>query len=260
MNAKILSETLLHSTILIECTDGVHISCGTGFFFLFSTKDPKHKIPVIVTNKHVVQGATKGKLIFHLCNDEKKYIPGKKFEYHIEHFEQAWILHPDKNVDLCVFQLSMFYEEYKPSVGDIYAKYLTEDYILNENDLANISHIEDVTIVGYPDGLSDTKNNLPLVRRGITASSLHYDFNGSSTFLIDAAIFPGSSGSPVYLYNTGTFPVKLAGINYAVANHTIIGKVISDNSSISKNIEIRIPNGLGVAIHARKLLDFKEIL
>ena len=47
MNAKILSETLLHSTILIECTDGVHISCGTGFFFLFSTKDPKHKIPVI---------------------------------------------------------------------------------------------------------------------------------------------------------------------------------------------------------------------
>ena len=221
MNAKILSETLLHSTILIECTDGVHISCGTGFFFLFSTKDPKHKIPVIVTNKHVVQGATKGKLIFHLCNDEKKY---------------------------------------KPPVGDIYVKYLTEDYILNENDLANISHIEDVTIVGYPDGLSDTKNNLPLVRRGITASSLHYDFNGSSTFLIDAAIFPGSSGSPVYLYNTGTFPVKLAGINYAVANHTIIGKVISDNSSISKNIEIRIPNGLGVAIHARKLLDFKEIL
>ena len=154
----------------------------------------------------------------------------------------------------------MFYEEYKPPVGDIYVKYLTEDHLLNENDLANISHIEDVTIVGYPDGLSDTKNNLPLVRRGITASSLHYDFNGSSTFLIDAAIFPGSSGSPVYLYNTGTFPVKLVGINYAVANHTIIGKVIGDNSSISKNIEIRIPNGLGVAIHARKLLDFKEIL
>ena len=271
MDSTDLSELLLHSTIRIECTNNQTWSLGTGFFFAFSCDTSNKSIPVIVTNKHVIDGATDGKLIFSLCDEEKKYIPGKTFIYHISDFEEAWIPHPDKNVDLCVLPLSRFYDNLKPEDGHIYAMYLTEDHLLSKHDWDDVSHIEEVTIVGYPDGVWDTQNHLPLVRRGITASSIHYDFDGQPEFIVDAAIFPGSSGSPIYLYNSGIFPardgilrgnrLRLLGINRAVKVHFLAGEVYDpDNPNTnSKRIELKVPNGLGIASHARKLLDFKAV-
>ena len=167
--------------------------------------------------------------------------------------------------------LSRFYDNLKPEDGHIYAMYLTEDHLLSKHDWDDVSHIEEVTIVGYPDGVWDTQNHLPLVRRGITASSIHYDFDGQPEFIVDAAIFPGSSGSPIYLYNSGIFPardgilrgnrLRLLGINRAVKVHFLAGEVYDpDNPNTnSKRIELKVPNGLGIAIHARKLLDFKAV-
>jgi hypothetical protein len=48
-------------------------------------------------------------------------------------------------------------------------------------------------------------NLLPIIRRGITASPLQINYSGRPTFLIDASVFGGSSGSPVFLYNNGTY-------------------------------------------------------
>lgn len=132
--------------------------------------------------------------------------------------------------------------------------------------------LEHLTIIGYPDGLWDESNNLPLVRKGITASSLHYDFNGTPCFVMDAAIFGGSSGSPVFVYNEGHFTnakglvlgtrVKLVGINRAVYLHPVTGEITEitqDNTALGKTA-VNMPNGLGIAVHARKLLDFKTLL
>ena len=267
-----LSETLIHSTIRIICGNGQAASCGTGFFFLFSTDNPDVTIPVIVTNRHVVKGATSGTLLFSLCDDEQHYLPGKTHEYKISNFEQCWQFHPDKNVDLCVMPIAQFYKKYRPNPYNLYMTYISEKDIPSAEEIENFSHIEDITVIGYPDGLWDQKNNLPLVRRGITASSLHYDFNGNSEFVIDAAIFGGSSGSPVFVYNDGYYMsrgglslghrAKLVGINRAVYLHPIHGEITEINPtevSLGKTA-IQMPNGLGIAIHARKLLDFKSIL
>ena len=69
-----LSEELIHSTIRIECqyslkdSNGKIISTnGTGSGFIFSFKMNESDsiiIPVIVTNKHVIQNAVKGKFLF----------------------------------------------------------------------------------------------------------------------------------------------------------------------------------------------------
>lgn len=40
---------------------------------------------------------------------------------------------------------------------------------------------------------------MPLFRQGIIASHPRYDFNGESVFIIDAQVFPRSSGSPVHI-------------------------------------------------------------
>lgn len=42
-------------------------------------------------------------------------------------------------------------------------------------------------------------SNLPLIRTGMIASHPKYDYNGKPIFIIDAQVFPGSSGSPVYI-------------------------------------------------------------
>jgi hypothetical protein len=42
-------------------------------------------------------------------------------------------------------------------------------------------------------------NNLPVLRRGITASHPAIDFKGRPDFVVDIACFAGSSGSPVLM-------------------------------------------------------------
>jgi len=67
-------------------------------------------------------------------------------------------------------------------------------------------------MVGYPVGIWDSANNMPVIRRGITATHPGKDYEGKSEFMIDAACFPGSSGSPVFLFNLGSYPQKAGGI------------------------------------------------
>ena len=41
---------------------------------------------------------------------------------------------------------------------------------------------------------------MPILRRGTTATPIALNFEGRPEFLIDAAVYPGSSGSPVFVY------------------------------------------------------------
>src|SRR5687767_4257067 len=96
--------------------------------------------------------------------------------------------------------------------------------------------LESITMVGYPNGLWDQANNLPIFRRGVLATDYKRDWNGRKEFLIDAACFPGSSGSPVMLFDVGSYHnrqgmhvggsrIKLLGVLYAGPQHTVKGEV-----------------------------------
>lgn len=61
------------------------------------------------------------------------------------------------------------------------------------------------TCTGYPSGIYDRQNLIPIIRRGTTATPAYLDYNGTPTFLIDASVFPGSSGSPVLIVNEGSY-------------------------------------------------------
>ncbi|MCY3734243.1 MAG: serine protease, partial [Chloroflexi bacterium] len=56
---------------------------------------------------------------------------------------------------------------------------------------------DDVLIIGYPRGFYDHVNLYPIVKGGIVASRWGAHFSGKPYFLIDAKLFPGSSGSIV---------------------------------------------------------------
>ena len=57
------SEQLTYSTARIECETDEGPASGTGFFYKFLDDGEKH-VPAVVTNRHVVSGARRGK--FHL--------------------------------------------------------------------------------------------------------------------------------------------------------------------------------------------------
>jgi hypothetical protein len=63
-------------------------------------------------------------------------------------------------------------------------------------------------VVGYPSGYYDQFNLFPIVKSGVIASGWSYQFEGFPAFLIDAKLFPGSSGSFVI-----SRPIDLANID-----------------------------------------------
>lgn len=268
------AEKLLLTTIRIESTIPQGISTGTGFFFEFKRNPQAHTgIPVIVTNKHVIQNAITGKLRFSLKDTDENPLWGEYFEAQFDNFEQAWIMHPDKDVDLCVLPIGRIHQEIQKEKKDLLYVTLTADNIPSADSIkSDFSRIEDITIVGYPDGLWDSINNIPITRRGITATPLQIDFENMPRFLVDAAIYGGSSGSPVFVFNQGSYSVpskglymgdriRLVGIVFAVYQHTVTGelKIVNIPAAKTPVTQTLIPNNLGVAIHARKLLDFENL-
>lgn len=271
MNTSI-SEFLLHTTIRIETTVPGGRSTGTGFFFNFCEDQATGEhIPVIVTNKHVIKDSITGTLFFSSIdssNQNKEHVSIK-----IDNFESQWILHPNQNVDLAILPIANLYRQTKNAHKQLLRAALSKSDIPNQQEIiTSLSNIEDITVIGYPDGIWDFHNNKPIVRKGITATALQYNFQNEPIFLIDAAIFPGSSGSPVFIFNEGYYyqnnalipgsRLKLVGIVYATAQHSISGDLkITDIPAIkTAKAEYKIPNNLGVAIHARELLVFESIL
>lgn len=211
IEAKSLFENLLFTTVRIEATlPNKSVSIGTGFIFDYM-KDDKHYM-FIVTNKHIVNETTEGILTFNLSDGEKPIL-GKIFSITVPNFGGRWIGHNQEDIDVAVMPFASVLNELSKESVKIFFRSITpnlipEDKVLKED----IDAIEDVLFVGYPSNIYDTKNLLPVVRKGITATPISVDFEGKPAFLIDASIFPGSSGSPVFLCNVGSYSPKGKGL------------------------------------------------
>ena len=68
---------------------------------------------------------------------------------------------------------------------------------LPDNCGISVQVADDIIIIGYPRGYYDTYNLFPIVKSGIIASRWGLHFENKPGFLIDAKLFPGSSGSIV---------------------------------------------------------------
>lgn len=137
---------------------------------------------------------------------------------------------------------------------------LDKSLILKPDEFSELSAFEEIIMIGYPNGIWDFVNNMPIIRKGITATHPNLDYNGKREFMIDAACFPGSSGSPVYSYSFGPYTtnsgntvlgggprIKLLGILYAGPQHTATGEIeIINVPAQQKAVAFsRIPNNLG---------------
>jgi hypothetical protein len=130
-------------------------------------------------------------------------------------------------------------------------------------------------MVGYPIGLWDEINNLPIFRRGITATHPSVDFKGKKEFLIDVAAFPGSSGSPVLLLNaSGIYydkkqntniighRVVFLGVLHAGPQMTTQGEIVIRDIPTNRQVFTQIPLmiNLGYVIRASEVLNLSQYI
>lgn len=196
------AEWLLFTTIRIVTPSSV----GTGVIVEHRWGDDL-RAPFLITNKHVVERTTSGKLTFTAGVLQGSRIHGPELGRHISVSltEDAWIWigHPSDDVDVTALPLANVFDHLQRKEKYPYYKTIPTSTFPGQDAFGHIDAIEDILFVGYPNGIYDQTNNLPITRRGLTATPLYVDYDDKPIFLIDASVFPGSSGSPVFLYNSG---------------------------------------------------------
>lgn len=212
MEVSSIAEQLLFTTVRVETVDASgDEGVGTSFIFNYKIEGKEDgNAPFIVTNKHVVKNAKKGVLSFIQARDEKPLL-GTGYRLYIDNFESIWFGHPNGNIDITIAPFLPLVNHIKKAGVNIFFRMVDAKFVPSEEALKHVDAIEEVVFIGYPIGIWDTKNLLPVVRKGITATPIAIDFRGERQFLIDASIFPGSSGSPVFLYNPGIYADKSGG-------------------------------------------------
>jgi len=238
-------------------------------------EDGALSVPAIVTNKHVIAGALEG--AFHFTLSDSHGLPdlGKTVVVPLTEFEPAWILHPDPSVDLAAFPIAGLLDHMVAHDTPIFHRAFPSSLICDEGFLNTLTAIEDVIMIGYPSGLWDPKHNFPIVRRGVTATPPGVPFNGREEFVIDCACFPGSSGSPVVLYNTTGHidkeansvamgaRVRLIGVLWGGPQFNAVGELhvvpVPTSAAPTKEVALsRIPMNLGYCVRASQLLWFDQ--
>jgi hypothetical protein len=239
MEISSVIEQLLFSTIRIETYDSSNNKYfATSFIFNHVLKN-EMQYPFIVTNRHVIKNKVLGKLAFMKALDNKPIL-GDLYSLSITDFERLWCCHPEEGIDVAVapFLPLLKYIENDDSGLKIFYKMFGDEIVPSKEEINKLDALEEVIFIGYPSGIWDSKNLLPVIRKGITASSISIDFNGCKQFLIDASVFPGSSGSPVFLYNPGPYREK-SGPVVIGSRIMFLGIIAECFSQVDEN-EIRI--------------------
>ncbi len=194
MKFDVFQEQIFFATVRIE--KPIKNSMGTGFLVRIPSRKEGQEYVFLVSNKHVLTDPKdEVRMIFHKKNDIEN-IP--ELEENIplainEIADGAYYAHPDPNIDLACLNLSSIF-----NLGiKIYHRTLRLDLFADFTEY-DLQAGNEVVFVGYPENRYDQVHNLPILRGGRIASLPKIDFEKKPFFLIDAQVFGGSSGSPVF--------------------------------------------------------------
>lgn len=255
-------------TVRIECVlaDG-RVAVGTGFFYSIDETGSQRKV-VIVTNKHVVSDAKVARFCLTRKGASGEPVNGVFDTIELTEFEKDWVPHPDPDVDLCVINISHVLDDLIAHNREPFFAIMDSALIPRADEIESLFGAEDVHMIGYPAGLWDEKNNLPIIRKGTVATNYGYDFQGKKEFRVDIACFTGSSGSPIICIKTiinGTEFVTrplLLGVVSHVHVQNAEGKIVKKPVPTVQGVVAitEIPIGIAVVIKSELLRDFEGFL
>lgn len=236
--SRILNARLVYSTVRIENIMVNNITMiGTGFFYLANINGTERL--TIVTNKHVISDS---KIChFRITESDGNNNPTQNY-LDLALANAHWYLHPSEDIAVLIVDTRINEQFKRFGKNPPLIACLSNGATVINNESDKIQPWQQVYMVGYPEGMLDEKNNIPISRTGIVSTPYKMDFSGRKAFLVDIPVFHGCSGSPIIIED-GDRGVKLLGI----ATETIIGRD-------------KIPLGLAVAIKSELLYEMEKII
>lgn len=201
-------------TTLIECGTTQFKSQGSGFYYnVMSPKDPnidggqwrKIEGTYLITNRHVALPKLNeceilpDYFVFNLreiIRDKVEWVP---ISLNKEQLKQRMLLHHNDNIDIAAIKVDDLIIDIikaNPNRHFIIGSSLSNDNLPSNSPLT-IDVTSDIIVASYPRGFYDIANKFPIVKSGIISSGWGLNFNDMPIFLIDAQLFPGSSGGLV---------------------------------------------------------------
>jgi hypothetical protein len=249
MNLNDVSTQLLFTTVPLWADLPSGNSSATAFIYnAFIDGKPDQSIPLLITNYHAVENATRVVVEFIESKDglpevEKKLLVDIDMTQLLKYF--------DKDLDLVAIPLGPLLNEREALGRPLFFRSIDEKLIPKDGILKELSALEEIVFIGYPSGIRDDINSTPLIRRGITSTPVWNNFQGSNFFLIDAGVFPGSSGSPVFILNQGAYPTK-SGLS--IGSRILFLGVLSQTMLRSSANEVYL--GIGKVLRSDHLSKF----
>jgi len=193
---------------------------GTGFIYAIPTV-AGGQAHFLITNRHVLADASQVDLQFMSATADRKPDYGNAHHASIGLGGESWVGHPDEAVDVAAIPLGGVLNQMTADGGQLpFFRSLSPEHLLRPEGVGQYDALEEVTLIGYPNGLIDTHNLIPVARRGATATPIAIDYEGDPAFLIDAAVFEGSSGSPVFILPSAGYTARDG--NFVVGGRSLV--------------------------------------
>lgn len=166
---------------------------STGFVWLTD-----HGEQLLVTNRHVLEGARSITVRTVAAGPDGNPNLGVRSCGTILTQDVQWVAHPNPDVDVAVIAWAPFVESMKETFSSPCTVHFNPAGAYGLGSTTYVPAIAEVFFVGFPAGIYDDGNEIPVARRGITATPVYGDYATLPAFLMDGPIMKGSSGSPVF--------------------------------------------------------------
>ena len=187
---------MFFNTVRIVVETNSATEYGTGFFVEYTFDDDLLMV-YLVTAAHLFENGSRGSITFLRKEDDKPLL--QPYVLEVNGFDKLFVQHPNERVDVAVapFGEMLSHLIRDEGINPYWHATLRSD-AAGPQDFDRMDSVEEIRFVGYPSGHYDRVNGLPIIRQGITATPPSIDYNGDPVFLIDGAVYFGSSGSPVF--------------------------------------------------------------
>lgn len=152
----------------------------------------------LVTARHVIEGHYKENASNIRVRLNPQDVAQQSQDFELPPLAE-WSFHPDGSIDVAIVMLSVpFLKERHINPSNFFASDRTcfTRQNLKENE---VSAGDGIFVLGFPMGLAGEQRNYVIARHVVIARIREMLDLHSSSFLIDAPVFPGNSGGPVVL-------------------------------------------------------------
>lgn len=228
-------DRLKFSTTLINTVWSKVRSTASGFFFAeydcnqgvvaWGTQSWRECQEVwLVTNRHVLVNDDDelAKMVeFSVRQETAKGFTRLPISISKTGLENRCKFHREDKVDVAIIQIHDLLKNHDQSGNDrgqyVHLETVRESMLPSQIGIM-VGAGDEIRIVGFPRGFYDKENDFPIVKSGVIASRWGDFYRDAPCFLIDAKLFPGSSGSlviskpTVELFKNGQLYVSQSGL------------------------------------------------